>query len=122
MKKRKVYHYSVAVILLSLMLIPVAASTVSANAGRYNRIGVKLGKQKKYNEAIKEFDRAIKKYDRNSAMAYHNRAWAFELKGNTEAAIKNYEEALRRNPVQVVTGEKLGFLSVSYTHLTLPTN
>ncbi len=110
MKEKKAYLNTIKITVCTTLLLCAAVATASDNAKRYNRQGVELGKQKKYNEAIKEFDRAIKKYDKNSAMTYHNRAWAFELQGNTTAAIKNYEEALRRNPVQVVTGEKLGFL------------
>ncbi len=97
---------TLTIILLPALTLPLA----SANPKKYNRMGVELGKKKKYDEAIKEFDRAIKTYDKDSAMTYHNRGWAQELQGNTEAAIKNYEEALRRNPRQVITGEKLGFL------------
>jgi|GEM_PF-268683 len=110
MRQKKAHLHTMKITVFTALLVCAAVSIASANAKRYNRQGVALGKQKKYNEALKEFDRAIKKYDKNSARAYHNRAWAHELKGNTAAAIKNYEEALRRNPIQVVTGEKLGFL------------
>jgi tetratricopeptide (TPR) repeat protein len=63
-----------------------------------------------YREAISEVDRAIAEYDRDSALAYHNRGWAQELSGDTEGAIASYEEALRRYPGQIITGERLGYL------------
>ena len=75
-----------------------------------NRYGSQLGEKKQYNEAINEFDRAIEIYDKESAQTYHNRGWAYELKGQTEKAIPSYEEALRRNPYQVISGEKLGYI------------
>jgi tetratricopeptide (TPR) repeat protein len=75
-----------------------------------NQRGVDLGNKKMYREAISEFDRAIAEYDRDSALAYHNRGWAQELSGDTEGAIASYEEALRRYPGQIITGERLGYL------------
>lgn len=98
--------YYPIIILLLLTALPL----VAANPKKYNRLGVELGKKKKYDEAVKEFNRAIKVYDKDSAMTYHNKGWAHELQGNTAEAIKNYKEALHRNERQVVTGEKLGFL------------
>ncbi len=69
-----------------------------------------MGEKKQYRDAIDQFDRAIEIYDKESAQAYHNRAWAQELNGEIDRAIPNYEEALRRNPYQVISGEKLGFI------------
>ena len=69
-----------------------------------------MGEKKQYKEAIEQFDRAIEIYDKESAQAYHNRGWAYELNGNIEKAIPDYEEALRRNPYQVISGEKLGYI------------
>lgn len=75
-----------------------------------NRYGSQLGEKKQYKEAIDEFDRAIDIYDKESAQTYHNRGWAHELKGETDKALPNYEEALRRNPYQVISGEKAGYI------------
>ncbi len=75
-----------------------------------NRHGVELGEKKMYDEAIEEFNRAVSKYNVDSARAYHNKGWAQELAGELKGAVKSYEEAIYRNPAQLITGEKLGFL------------
>lgn len=72
--------------------------------------GVEYSDKKMYNEAIKEFKKAIEFYDLNSAKSYHNMGWVLELKGELSEAIKHYEEAARRNPVQIHTQERLGYL------------
>lgn len=74
------------------------------------RKGVEYSDKKMYNEAIKEFKKAIDTYNINSARSYHNMGWAFELKGDTTEAIKYYEEAARRNPLQIHTQERMGYL------------
>ena len=92
-----------------LLLLPFAGA-YSATPESINRHGVQLGKDKMYNEAISEFDRAADKVDKLSAEILHNRGWTQEQMGNYKEAISSYEEALRRNPKQVLTGEKLGLL------------
>ncbi len=105
--KTKIFT-SLAVI---LVLISTAAVVVfGASPKAYNRRGVDLGDKKLYNPAIDEFDRAIRMYDRDSAQVYHNKGYAEQLRGENAKAFRNYEEALRRNPRQILTGENLGFL------------
>jgi hypothetical protein len=73
-----------------------------------NNRGVKYGETNRLDEAIQEFDKAIDMRDKASSKAYHNKGYALEKKGDLPQAIKNYEEAWKRNPRQVVTGERLG--------------
>ena len=72
--------------------------------------GVEFGQQKRYDEALKEFDKAIDSYNTSSSKTYHNKGWVYELKGDIPNAISNYEEALRRNPDQIPTLERVGYL------------
>jgi tetratricopeptide (TPR) repeat protein len=76
----------------------------------FDKRGVQLGKQKSYKKAIEEFDKALKIYDSSSAKSLHNRAWVLELNGDTAEAIKNYEEAIKRNPLQLPSYKRLGYL------------
>ncbi len=80
------------------------------NPAELNRKGVRLGEQEKYDEALQKFDRSIEMYDKSSARAFHNKAWVLELNGKVEEAITNYQEAVKRNPVQIPSYERLGFL------------
>lgn len=74
-----------------------------------NRRGVELGEANRLDEAIKEFDKVIEARDHAAARAYHNKGYALEKKGELADAIKHYEEAWKRNPGQIVTGQRLGF-------------
>ena len=96
-------------LLLVLLLMPWNAAS-ARDPQSINRQGAQMGEKKQYNEAIDQFDRAIEIYDKESAQTYHNRGWAYELNGDVDRAIPNYEEALHRNPYQVISGEKLGFI------------
>lgn len=44
-----------------------------------------------------EYDETLK-LDPNFAMGYYNRAITYQMAGNTQAAIDQYDEALRHNP------------------------
>lgn len=75
-----------------------------------NMKGVELGKQKKYDQALEEFTKSIDVYNVDSARTYHNKAWVTELKGDIPGAVKLYEEAVKRNPEQIRSYERLGYL------------
>jgi len=96
-------------VVLSICII-YSADVYAARAREINTHGIELTKQKKYTSAIKEFDRAIHLYNEESAQTYHNKGWAYELIGDMKSALECYEEAFRRNPAQIISGEKLGFL------------
>lgn len=74
-----------------------------------NNRGVQYGESNRLDDAIKEFDKAINLRDRAAAKAYHNKGYALEKKGELREAVKYYEEAWKRNPRQIVTGERLGY-------------
>ena len=96
------------IIIVIFFLSLTALYAVSPKA--LNRRGVEMGEKKLYNAAVFEFNKAIKHYDKFSSHVYHNKAFALAKKGRKEEAKKFYEEALRRNPNQILTGENLGYL------------
>ena len=75
-----------------------------------NRLGVESAKQGQYTDSLTHFNKSIAQYDRESAKSIHNLGWLYESKGDAENALIYYEEALRRNPDQVHTLERAGFL------------
>jgi len=97
-------------LLACALLIPGRTGYSAETPAELNRRGVELGRQEKYKEALQKFDRSISLYDKSSARTFHNKAWVLELKGETDEAIKNYEEAIRRNPLQVPSHERVGYL------------
>jgi len=97
-------------LLACALLVPGRAGYSAETPSELNRRGVELGRQEKYKEALQKFDRSISLYDKSSARTFHNKAWVLELKGETDEAIKNYEEAVRRNPLQVPSHERVGYL------------
>ncbi len=88
--------------------LPVTAEEISPAA--MNQRGVDYGKQKKFDLAVEEFDRAINSYNKKSAKVFHNKGWVLELSEKYPEAIANYAEAARRNPMQITSQERLGYL------------
>ena len=106
------YMRKAASMFTCLLIIFITAPFLfsAENPKQLNKNAIELGKKKMYPEAIIEFDKAVDIYDISTAKVLHNRAYASEEKGDIKAAINNYEEALRRNPMQIVTGERLGYI------------
>lgn len=78
-------------------------------ADSYNSQGVEFGNAGQYEEAQKSFDEAAEIYNNTSARALHNKAYVLEIQGNITEAIATYKEAIKRNPNQVSSLERLGF-------------
>lgn len=74
------------------------------------REGVELGRKQKYEESLQKLDESIQIYNIRSAKTLHNMGYVYELKGDIDKAIPAYEEAVRRNPVQIPSLERLGYL------------
>lgn len=95
---------------ITTLIITIPAFLRAEVPEELNKRGVELGKQKDYDGATREFKKAVTIYNNKSAQALHNLAWVLELKGNITEAIKNYEEAIRRNPSQLQSYKRLGYL------------
>ena len=87
-----------------------ATAILADDPAELTRKGVELSDRKKYDEAARQFDRAIEIQDSASAKTHHNRGWVRELEGDFPGALKNYEEAIRRNPKQLPSYERAGYL------------
>ncbi|HQO01516.1 MAG TPA: tetratricopeptide repeat protein, partial [Spirochaetota bacterium] len=91
-----------------LLFFPFSLSAQSA--ADMNRRGVQYGEKKLYDKAVGEFDKSIQYYNKSSAKVFHNKGWVLELKGKHGEALNNYEEAIRRNPGQLVSHERVGYM------------
>jgi tetratricopeptide (TPR) repeat protein len=67
------------------------------DGGLHASLAGALGAMGRYDEALVQLDAAIKLQPLNPE-AYHNRAVIHQRKGDTQAAIRDYEAALRYNP------------------------
>ncbi len=95
---------------IAFLLAAIAAPVFALTPAEHNRRGVQYGEQKMFDEALGEFNKSVGLYDRASAKVLHNRGWVLELKGLLDEAINSYEEAIRRNPGQIVSHERVGYL------------
>ncbi|MDY6934952.1 MAG: tetratricopeptide repeat protein [Spirochaetota bacterium] len=96
----------IVILFIFTLITPLHSKSPSA----LNKRGVEFGNKKRYSEAISEFNKSIEIFNKSSAKVFHNKAWVQELQGNYEDAIINYEEAVRRNPDQLPSHERVGFL------------
>jgi len=114
-QSKKIIYLKGKIILILLIIFFTFSTTLYSvkpkhNPKRINKRGVEFGKKKNYKKAIKEFDKALNFYNKSSAKTYHNMGWIFELQGHHKEAIINYNEAIRRNPKQLPSYVKLGYL------------
>lgn len=79
----------------------------SADAAKINREGVEKANSNDLDSAIEKFDEAINVTETSSAKVYNNLGYASEMKGDDEAAVKYYEQALERNPDLVASLERV---------------
>ncbi len=84
-------------------------SDEDADDRKSHKKAIEYGESDKVDDAIILFDKAVEYRKRAMAIAYHNKGYALEKKGNLPQAIKNYEEAWKLNPRQILTGERLGY-------------
>lgn len=99
---------------VSIFLLLLSSAGVlysqSRDAIEQNRSGVDSAKSGEYSDAMTHFNKSIELQDKESAKAIHNIGWLYELNGDNENALIYYEEAIRRNPEQVHTLERAGFM------------
>ncbi|MFH0976732.1 MAG: tetratricopeptide repeat protein [Spirochaetota bacterium] len=100
----------IIIILILFLFIPPLYSQQAIDPKKTSERGVQFGQQKRYDEALKEFDAALKLYNTSSSKTYHNKGWVYELKGDIPNALASYEEAVKRNPAQVPSLERVGYL------------
>jgi hypothetical protein len=106
MKMRRCIRQTLVIGIMAMMTVTLHAQ----DPVDHTKKGVQLSDKKAYDEAIKEFGKAIDIYNNSSARAYHNMGQALELKGELKNALPYYEEAIKRNPAQVPSFERLGSL------------
>lgn len=98
------------IIIVIMLAVAPAGIQAEEKLDVINKRGVDLGDQNRLDEAIKEFDKSLDFREKAVARVLHNKGYALERKGNNPEAIKCYEEALKRNPLQMITSERLGYL------------
>lgn len=106
----KKYLKNIIIVFILLITVSPLFSQRAVDPREAASRGLEFGQQKRYEEALKEFDKAISTYNESSARAYHNKGWILELKKDIPGAISSYEEAIRRNPKQVPSLERLGYM------------
>jgi Flp pilus assembly protein TadD len=65
----------------------------------------------RWDEAIADLNKAIE-LKPDDAIAYENRGWAYEEKGDVQKAIENYREAAKLNPDYELPRDNLARLGV----------
>jgi len=82
----------------------IQACTAAIDSGRPDEAWFVYGMRasayvaaKRWDEAISDLSKAIE-LKPDDAIAYENRGWVYEEKGEIEKAIENYREAARLNP------------------------
>lgn len=105
---------------LCILIWPVLAQNqktsskdVAAEVDRLNWEGIDYSNDAKYLDAAEKFNKAISLDDSRSARSYHNVAYTYELAGDKNKALENYQKAVARNSQQVVSWQSLGKIQYS---------
>lgn len=101
----------VLIYLLLLLVAPAPFLRAQESADVLNKSGVTDGRNLEYGEARQKFYQAATMYDEEAARTWHNQGVLYEKEGKTDEAMNAYEEAVHRNPKQVQSIERLGFLN-----------
>lgn len=103
---RRFIILNISLFCLFSFCIPLAAK----DSVSLNREGVEAGRQGNFDQALQKFNESVNKADKGAAKVYHNKGWLYEQEGNISEALKFYEKALERNPYQLPTLERAGYL------------
>ncbi|HNJ64624.1 MAG TPA: tetratricopeptide repeat protein, partial [Turneriella sp.] len=85
-----------------------SSKDLAAEVDRLNWEGIDLSNDSRYLDAADRFQKAITLDDTRSARSYHNIAYTYELAGDRNRALENYQKAVARNPQQVISWQSLG--------------
>lgn len=85
-----------------------SSKELAAEVDRLNWEGIDFSNDTRYLEATERFQKAITLDDTRSARSYHNIAYTYELAGDRNRALENYQKAVARNPQQVISWQSLG--------------
>ncbi len=103
---------AVAVLILNSALIAqnkkTSSKELAAEVDKLNWEGIDLSNDARYSAAADKFQKAISLDDTRSARSYHNIAYTFELAGDKNKALENYQKAVVRNPQQAISWQALG--------------
>lgn len=105
-------------IISTIFIILVSTALFAQSADDLNRSGVQKIQSGNYQAALDDFEEALLKADVNAARVYHNMALSYEKQGNLKRAAENYEEAIRRNPQQIQSYERGGYVHYSLQNYT----
>jgi tetratricopeptide (TPR) repeat protein len=90
-----------------------SSKDLAAEVDRLNWEGIDLSNDSRYIDAADRFQKAISLDDSRAARSYHNVAYTYELAGDKNKALENYQKAVVRNPQQTVSWASLGRMQYS---------
>ncbi len=107
----KIVKFTVIAVLFVVQMFCASPVLSAQTSDSLNKRGVERAKDGLHERARDDFSRAVSIYNRESARLLHNKGVMFEKRGNIDDAIAAFEEAVRRNPRQAVSFERLGYLN-----------
>lgn len=103
---KKVPQILVCIFFISVILTTIA---LADSPVILNREAVKLGDQKKYDQALKKLNLSKKLFNKASAKVFYNRALVLESQKKFDQAIANYQIVIKRDPEHAKAYGRLGF-------------